>query len=80
MTLPGETIGTGASPRCPDCGVMPHLDVYSSMAGYYVGTYCDCGPYSRESGYFRTFDEADRALQGFDERTTAYTGSDGAPA
>ena len=54
MTLPGETIGNGAAPRCEDCGRMPKLDVYLSGAGYYIGTYCACGPYTRESGYYRT--------------------------
>ena len=62
MTLPNETIATGASPRCTDCGVMPRLNVYRSRAGYYVGTYCRCGPYSRESGYYPTEQEARRAL------------------
>jgi hypothetical protein len=63
VTLPGETIGTGAEPRCPDCGVMPRIDVYMSAAGYYVGTWCGCGPYSRESGYYRTREAARRALE-----------------
>ena len=54
MSLPGETIGDGAAPPCDECGSMPKLDVYLSGAGYYIGTYCSCGPYSRESGYYRT--------------------------
>ncbi len=54
MTPPGETIGEGAPPRCEDCGRMPKLDIYRSGAGYYIGTYCGCGPYSRESGYYPT--------------------------
>ncbi len=62
MTLPGETIGTGAPPRCDDCGKMPKIDVYMSAAGYYVGTQCDCGPYSRESGYYKTREMARAAL------------------
>jgi hypothetical protein len=62
MTLEGETIATGAEPRCPDCHKMPKLDVYSSPAGYYVGTVCECGPYSRESGYYPTYIDAHRAL------------------
>jgi hypothetical protein len=33
------------------------------MAGYYVGFWCDrCGPYSRESGYYRSYEEAEKAL------------------
>jgi len=47
--LPGETIRSGAPSTCPDCGVTPLLGVYKSGAGYYIGTYCNCGPYSRES-------------------------------
>ena len=62
MTLPSETIATGASPRCRDCGVMPRMDVHRSAAGYYVGTWCRCGPYSRESGYYPTEGDARRAL------------------
>ena len=61
--LEGEAIQSGADPRCPDCHTMPRIDVYSSAAGYYVGTQCECGPYSRESGYYLTRDAADRALQ-----------------
>ena len=30
MTLPNETIATGAQPRCSDCGRMPRVDVYRS--------------------------------------------------
>ena len=60
--LPGETIRSGAAPTCEDCGETPELKVCESMAGYYVGTYCKCGPYSRESGYYRTRGECERAL------------------
>ncbi len=62
MTLPGETIGTGAEPRCADCGTMPKIDVYQSRGGYYIGTWCQCGPYSRESDYFRSRKDARKAL------------------
>jgi|TARA_R100001594_G_scaffold64884_1_gene99198 hypothetical protein len=60
MVMPGETIATGASVKCgeEDCqndGPM----VLQSGAGYYVGYFCrKCGPYSRETGYYRTHDEA----------------------
>lgn len=57
-----ETILLGASPMCDECGVTPELDVYSTPAGYYVGTYCNCGPFSRESGYYPTYDAAKKAL------------------
>lgn len=56
--LPGETIGSGASPECEDCGLLVSLDVYHSGGGYYIGSYCDCGPYSRESAYYMTYEEA----------------------
>jgi hypothetical protein len=38
------------------------LNVFRSNAGYYVGRYCDEGPYSRESGYYNTADQAQEAL------------------
>ena len=60
--LQGETITSGGYDVCPDCGVKLVLDVYQSAAGYYVGTFCHCGPYSRESGYYRTREEAKKDL------------------
>ena len=60
--LPGETIASGAPPRCEECGTMPKLDVYLSGAGFYIGTYCQCGPYTRESGYYRTRELAQAAF------------------
>lgn len=62
--MPGETIFSGASETCPDCGIKPELQVCQSPAGFYLGTYCDCGPYSRETNYFKTRKEAERALFG----------------
>lgn len=39
------------------------LEVLQSAAGYYLGTHCDfCGPYGRESGYFPTYEAAEKAL------------------
>ena len=68
--LPGETIASGAPSTCEDCKVVLTLDVHMSPAGHYVGTYCNCGPYTRESGYYRTREKAQAALNagGF-ERT-----------
>ena len=60
--LPGVTIASGASPVCPDCGLRLNLEVLQSAAGFYIGTRCDCGPYSRESGYFKSRDLAAHAL------------------
>ena len=63
MVLPGETVATGASPIC-DCGEKLEPQVCKSPAGYYVGYWCDeDGPFSRESGYYRTREEAERALK-----------------
>ncbi len=63
MTMHGETIATETDPRCEDCGVMPPLDVHESRAGFYIGSYCACGPYSRESRYYPTRDEAIDAFE-----------------
>lgn len=62
MALPEETIHLGASPYC--CQKSPlELKVLRSNAGYYIGTWCpNCGPYSRESHYYGTKEEAQHAL------------------
>jgi hypothetical protein len=36
--------------------------VYCSSAGFYIGSWCQCGAYSRESGYFATRAEAEAIL------------------
>ncbi len=47
--------------RC-DCGAEIPLQVLVTCA-YYVGRFCpNCGPFSRESGYYRTRAEAEKAL------------------
>jgi hypothetical protein len=38
------------------------LRVLKSAAGYYIGRFCDCGPYSRDSGYFNTSEDAEAML------------------
>ncbi len=59
--LPGETIRSGASNMC--CGKVLEFTVLRSNAGYYIGTQCDqCGPYSRESHYYRSEEEARQAV------------------
>jgi hypothetical protein len=58
--LPGETIASGAPATCPNCKTEAVPGVYSSAAGYYFGTYCECGPYTRETIYFATREEAVR--------------------
>lgn len=62
MVLLGENITTGGSDKCTDCGKKLEFMVCQSNAGYYVGTWCCCGPFSRESGYYRSRDEAQKAL------------------
>ncbi len=62
MAIIGETLASGAPAMCDICDSVPTLDVYQSAAGHYVGTYCECGPYSRESGYYPSREEAQKAL------------------
>jgi hypothetical protein len=39
------------------------VEVLRSNAGFYIGFMCyNCGPYSRESGYYPTKEEAQKAL------------------
>jgi hypothetical protein len=62
LALPQETVGAYTT-RC-DCGQELHLGVQHSAAGYYLGFFCpNCGPYSRESGYYRTREEAEETLR-----------------
>ena len=62
MVIDSETIGTGAPRICPTCGIRLVPRVMKTCA-YYIGTVCDCGPYSRESEYFKTEKEARAALK-----------------
>ena len=39
---------------CPECGHKYLPRVMKSAAGFYVGTSCTCGPFSRESEYYAT--------------------------
>jgi hypothetical protein len=62
MTLPGECV-RDVETTCVECGAHLEIQVCKSMAGYYVGFWCDrCGPYSRESGYYQSREEAEKAL------------------
>ena len=63
MVMPGETILTGASDECPDCEKKLKFEVMRSPAGFYVGTQCCCGPYSRESGYYAIRKKAEEDLK-----------------
>jgi hypothetical protein len=67
MVLQCETIATGAPKTCPVCKVALNLKVLMSGAGYYIGTECNCGPYSRESLlYYMSREDAQRALDNND--------------
>ena len=55
--------------HCDECGKIHQLEVLRSAAGYYIGTQCQCNPYSRESGYFRSIEQAKSALM-FEQSTT----------
>jgi hypothetical protein len=64
MALPGECVNDTKT-TCVNCGDELLIRVCRSNAGYYVGFSCDeCGPYSRESGYYPTSDAAQKALDG----------------
>lgn len=69
MALP-EECGKGSKTVCIDCGTELNIRVLSSAAGYYIGFLCSqCGPYSRESGYYRTREAAETDLDlGFPDR------------
>jgi hypothetical protein len=68
VVLQGETLSSGGKPICDECKKEVQLQVCKSFAGYYIGTYCDCGPYSRESDYYPTKEVAEKwlALGGFE--------------
>ncbi len=57
-----KTLPSGACDTCSDCGVTVYPSVQQSAAGYYIGTVCNCGPYSRESHYYATRSAALEAL------------------
>lgn len=59
----GETLLSGASSKCSECGKHVELQVCRSYAGFYIGTMCNCGPYSRESDYFESRSAAEGALE-----------------
>lgn len=57
--LPGED---QAPESCEDCGTKLELQVLRSAAGHYIGTACQCGPYSRASDYFPSREAAEAEL------------------
>ena len=63
MALPGECVNETQT-VCMECGTTIDLQILCSAAGgYYIGFFCpECGPYSRESVYFHSLDEAETVL------------------
>lgn len=62
MTLPGETVTTGApKPEGEE------LQVLYSPAGFYLGYLENGMPYSRETGYYDTAEEAESILEAYTE-------------
>jgi len=62
MTLPSECVNETQT-ACMECNTSLTIQVLSSAAGYYIGFFCpECGPYSRESGYFHSRGEAETVL------------------
>lgn len=63
MVLFGECVGD-VETVCLECNLKLRIKVLRSAAGYYIGFFCsNCGPYSRESGYYGTEREAQKALE-----------------
>jgi hypothetical protein len=60
--LPGEIVNDTVT-TCMDCDTALEIKVLCSAAGHYLGFFCpQCGPYSRESGYFPNREAAEEAL------------------
>ena len=65
MVMQGETIHRGAAVVCTSCGTAPALRVERAGGiGRYAGyTYCNCGPYSRETDYYATREACEYAIE-----------------
>jgi len=51
------------------CGQRLSPQVLHSPAGYYVGYFCpQCGPWDRISSYYKTSEQAENILAGYEER------------
>lgn len=70
MALEGELSGLHGV-KCTDCGTELPLQVQHSAAGYYLGYFCpNCGPYSRETGYYKAREKAEEELKRWQEEAT----------
>lgn len=63
--LPGETVLSGASKTCEDCGKELKPDVIFKNGRVYIGTECCRITITRESEYYRTPLEAEADLPAF---------------
>lgn len=61
--LSGETVNADTNHKCGDCGNVRGPMVLRSAAGHYIGFLCDCGPYSRETDYYKDKAAADEDLK-----------------
>jgi hypothetical protein len=63
MAVDGELSGLKGV-TCSDCETELPLQVLSTPAGYYLGYFCPhCGPYSRETGYYKKREQAEAELK-----------------
>lgn len=61
MAIKGEL--SGLSGTTCSCQRVLKLQVCQSAAGYYLGYICpECGPWSRETGYYMSREEAETEL------------------
>ena len=63
MALKGELKGLHGT-ICAECRIPLKLQVLQTPAGFYLGYFCpQCGPYSRETGYYPTHEMAEVELK-----------------
>jgi hypothetical protein len=63
MALPSSSVQKQC-PICPDCGAQLEVVLFVNRFGWCFGRAClQCGFFTRESNYYRTFDEAEHALK-----------------
>ncbi len=66
--MPNETIfGERTLPipeKCEECQkpIIVEVKMSAGTGLYYIGTTCGCGPYSRETDYFKTYKETRELL------------------
>lgn len=63
--LPGECLMADAPSVCPNCQQVPRTSIHREDRGSWVQTWCDCGPYSRETDYLPSHEHAEAFLSAF---------------